>query len=67
MTPEEIAALYEAAEGCGEPRFALAIVRALGDPVFAADVRAMLEAPPETRTVLRRILSMDGPMRAANA
>lgn len=67
MTPEEIAALYEAAEGCGEPGLALAIVRALADPVFARDVRALLEAPPETRAVMRRVLSSEGPMRAANA
>lgn len=67
MSPEEIAALYEAAEASGQPRFVLAVVRALGDPVFASDVRALLEAPPATKTVMRRVLTTSATERAANA
>ena len=66
MTPEQLAALYEAAEDTGEPGFALAIVRALGDPDFAADVRALLEAPTATRLAVRGVLSPGRPTRAAN-
>lgn len=67
MTPEQIAALYEAAEAADDAPLVIATVRALSDPRFADDVRAMLRAPPAAREALSAALRGAARSAPANA
>ena len=66
MDPKELAALYEAAEATDDFRLTLAIVRALGDPEFAQQARALLESAPATRNALSPRLNNGRRGRIAN-
>ena len=66
MSPETIAAIFEAAEDVGDDAFVLALMLGLREPEFRDDVRAMLEAPGPARRAARMLLARVGRRGAAN-
>ena len=66
MSPEVIAAIYEAAEEVGDDPLVLALVLGLREPEFRDDLRAMLEAPMPARRAARTLLARVAKDTAAN-
>lgn len=57
MAPEQLAALYVAAEAVGDPPLVIALTRAMSNPEFARQARALLEASPESRRALAGVMA----------
>lgn len=67
MSPEDIAAIYEAAEEISDDALVLALMLGLREPEFREDIRALMSAPPSARRAARPLLSRMVREGAANA